>query len=233
MKLTGREARGFIAKPNPDMAGVLLFGSDPMRIALKRQDLIKAFAGPTAEEDMRLTRMSGADAKKDPTTVLDAIKAQGFFPGPRVVFVDDVTEAQNAPVLAALAEWQPGDAALVVSAGSLKATSKLRKTFEAHSLAFAIGIYDDPPDQGEISEFLAKKGFNDIPREVMSDLMALARVLDPGDFAQTVEKIALYKLNDTTPLTSEDVAQVAPLSTEAALDDVLNMVAESGFGGQY
>ena len=60
----------------------------------------------------------------------------------------------------------------------------------------------------------------------MTDLTNLSRELDPGDFRQTLEKLSLYKFGDTSPATSEDVAACAPTSTEAALDDVLNIVAE-------
>jgi len=60
------------------------YGGDAMRVALKRQDVIKALVGPNGEEEMRLTRMTGAELRKDPALLGDAIKAQGFFPGPRV-----------------------------------------------------------------------------------------------------------------------------------------------------
>ena len=64
----------------------------------------------------------------------------------------------------------------------------------------------------------------------MTDLTALSRDLDPGDFRQTMEKLALYKLGDDTPVSSEDIAACAPTSTEADLDDVLNIVAEARSG---
>ena len=88
MKLGGRDAAQYFTRPDTEAAGALLYGQDPMRVALKRQDVIKALVGPQAEEEMRLERMAGADLRKDPAQLLDAIKAQGFFPGPRVVFVE-------------------------------------------------------------------------------------------------------------------------------------------------
>ena len=65
-----------------------------------------------------------------------------------------------------------------------------------------------------------------IDRAAMTDLLALGRDLDPGDFRQTVEKIALYKWGDPTPLTPVDVLACAPATIEAEVDDVLNIVAE-------
>ena len=230
MKLSGRDAPGYFARPEPQRTGVLIYGSDGMRVALRRQEVIAALVGPQGEEEMRLTRIPAADLRKDPAMLLDAIKAQGFFPGPRVAFVEDATDALAQIVTDALTDWREGDAQVVVTAGQLKASSKLRKLFENHQNAYAAAIYDDPPSRAEIEVILAKSGLRDVGGDAMRDLTALARELDPGDFRQTMEKLALYKLDDGAPVSSEDIAACAPGSTEADLDDVLHIVAEARSG---
>lgn len=230
MKLSGREAEGYFARPAADKTGLLIYGADAMRVALKRQQVLAALLGETAEEEMRLTRMQGADLRKDPAQLLDAVKAVGFFPGARAVFVEDATDAAAPAIQAALDDWAPGDAQIIVTAGALKATSKLRKGFEGHKNAFAVGLYDDPPSRDEIERTLAAAGIRDVPRDSMAALTDLANELGPGDFSQTIEKLALYKFGDTAPLSLEDIAACAPRSSEAALDDVLNVVAESRSG---
>lgn len=226
MKLNARDASRYFGKPDPDRTGLLIYGPDAMRVALKRQEVIAALIGPQGEEEMRLTRIPGGDLRKDPAQLVDAIKSVSFFPGPRVAFVEDATETAAPAILAALEDWAPGDAQIIVSAGQLKASSKIRKAFEGHKNAYAVGIYNDPPSREEIEAELAKAGLAQIDPEAMTDLSNLSRELDPGDFRQTLEKLALYKHGDTTPATSDDVAACAPTSTEAALDDVLNIVAE-------
>ena len=227
MKLSPRDASGYFARPNPDSTGILIYGPDTMRIALRRQEIIKALIGPEGEEEMRLTRIPASDVRKDPAQVLDALKSVSFFPGPRVVFVEDATDVAAPALITALGDWQSGDAQLVVTAGQLKATSKLRKAFEAHKNAYATGIYDDPPSRDDIERALKEAGISAPDREIMSALTDLARAMDPGDFRQTMEKLGLYKLGDTTPLTSDDIDACAPASTEAALDDILHIVAEA------
>ena len=226
MKLNARDASRYFGKPDPDRTGLLIYGPDAMRVALKRQEVIAALIGPQGEEEMRLTRIPGGDLRKDPAQLVDAIKSVSFFPGPRVAFVEDATETAAPAILAALEDWAPGDAQIIVSAGQLKASSKIRKALEGHKNAYAVGIYNDPPSREEIEAELAKAGLAQIDPEAMTDLSNLSRELDPGDFRQTLEKLALYKHGDTTPATSDDVAACAPTSTEAALDDVLNIVAE-------
>lgn len=226
MILRGAEANRYFAKPDPAKTGLLIYGTDAMRVALKRQDVIAALIGPQGEAEMRLARIAAADLRKDPALLLDAIKAQGFFPGPRAAFVEDATDTLTATIQTALLEWRAGDAQIIVTAGSLTAKSTLRTLFEKHPAAFSVGLYDDPPTREDIEAALAKAGLTAIDREAMTDLSALARTLDPGDFRQTLDKIALYKYRDTTPLSPAEVAALAPATVEAEVDDLITAVAE-------
>ena len=230
MKLSPREADGYFSKPDADKTGLLIYGADAMRVALKRQQVLAALLGANAEEEMRLTRLPGADLRGDPALLLDAVKAVGFFPGPRAVFVEDTTDTAAPAILAALEDWVPGDAQIIVTAGQLKPSSKIRKAFETHPSAYAVGIYDDPPSRAEVERILSEAGLQNIPRDSMSAITELATGISPGDFTQTIEKLSLYKRGDSSELTIEDIEACAPRSTEAALDDVLNVVAEGRAG---
>lgn len=226
MKLAGAEASRFLAKPDPNRAGLLIFGADTMRVALKRQEAILALIGPEGEAEMRLTRIQAADLRKDAALLNDATRAVGFFPGPRVAFVEDATDGLSATLEAALKDWRPGDAQIVVTAANLTGKSTLKNLFEKHLNATAIALYDNPPNREEIEAELAKAGLRQIPPAAMSDLTTLARALDPGDFRQTLEKIALYKFNDPTPLTVDEIHALAPATIEAEVDDLINAVAD-------
>ena len=230
MKLAPRDAARYFARPEPERAGILIHGSDAMRVALRRQEMLAALLGPAAEEEMRLTRLPAGDLRRDSAALTDAVKARGFFPGPRAVLVEEANDSVADPILTALEDRAEGDAQIVVTAGQLKPTSRIRKAFEGHRNAYAAAIYDDPPSRDEIESVLAAAGLRDVPGPVMSDLTVLARMLDPGDFRQTIEKLALYKLGDESPLSAQDVAACAPASTEADLDDILDIVATGRTG---
>ncbi|MGJ8626972.1 MAG: DNA polymerase III subunit delta [Sulfitobacter sp.] len=226
MKLSPRDANAYFARPDAGKTGLLIYGGDAMRVALKRQEFLKALLGPNAEEEMRLTRIQAAELRRDPAMLLDAIKAVGFFPGPRAAFVEDANDNIAKTLIETLADWQPGDAQIIVTGGDLKKTSKVLKAFEAHKNAFAAAIYDNPPDRAEIERILSEAKLTH-EADAMAVLTDLARALDPGDFRQTVEKITLYKLGDATLLSADDVAACAPTSTEAEVDDILHVVAEA------
>lgn len=230
MKLAPRDAARYFSRPDPDKAGMLIYGADAMRVALKRQEFLNALLGDNADEEMRLTRMGAAELRGDPAQLIDAVKAVGFFPGPRAVLVEDAGDGAAPAVTAALQDWCPGDAQIVVTAGSLKPASKLRKQFEAHDNTYAAGIYDDPPTREEIARRVSAAGLGEPARDSLEALSALAAELGPGGFALTLEKVSLYKQGDDTPLTPEEIAACAPLTTEAALDDILYAVAEERSG---
>ncbi|MEO1307571.1 MAG: DNA polymerase III subunit delta, partial [Pseudomonadota bacterium] len=132
MKLVTRDANAFFAKPDPNRAGILIYGADAMRVALKRADMLAALLGPGAEEEMRLTRLAGSDLRRDGASLQDAMRAAGFFPGQRAVLVEDASDGLTDSISAALDAWAPGVGMVVATAGSLAARSKLRKLFEGH-----------------------------------------------------------------------------------------------------
>jgi DNA polymerase-3 subunit delta len=226
MNLKGTQATKYLAAPDSGKAGLLIFGADAMRVALKRQEAVLALVSPQGEGEMRLTRLAAADLRKDGAALSDAIRTQGFFPGQRVAFVEEATDGLSELLADALREWRPGDAVIVVTAGNLTGKSPLKKVFDDSSSAVCIGLYDEPPSREEIEAELKRAGLKSIAPEAMADLGVLARALDPGDFRQTLEKIALYHWGVDAPLRSADVAACAPATIEAEVDDVIHAVAE-------
>lgn len=226
MKLSARDSTRFFAKPDPAAAGILIYGPDPNRIALRRMDLVAALIGPEGEAEMRFVRIAAAELRKDPAVLIDALKAQGFFPGQRAVLIEDATDGVAAPVTAALEEQAPGDAFLIVTAGQLTPRSALRKVFEASKSAYAAPIYADPPGRDEIEASLKAADLPQVTPGAMRDLAALGHALDAGDFRQMLGSLSIYKHGDPTPVSAEDVAAVAPMLADAAIDDVIASVAD-------
>ena len=173
---------------------------------------------------MRLTRIAGADLRRDPAALLDAVKATGFFPGParRAGRGRRPTPPppRSAPpsttgAPATPRSWSPP--ATSAPAARCARPSRRRRT------AVAIGIYADPPGRDEIEAALAAAGLARPDREAMGEIEALARGLDPGDFAQFVEKLALYKRGDPAPLGARRPRRLrAARWREAEIDEVLD-----------
>ncbi|MDE0766166.1 MAG: DNA polymerase III subunit delta [Amylibacter sp.] len=227
MKLTGAKAVSYFSKPDLSHCAILIYGADAMRVGLRRQELLKSLVGTKAEEEMRLTRISGADLRKEPSLILDSLKSIGFFPGPRAVFVETAADGVSSIIEGAIKEWREGDACLVVTAGQLNARSKLRKVFEGPQNTVAIGIFNDPVSDDEIISLAVKSKLTNFFGEAKKDLLSLGRSLDPGDLNQMLEKLSLYKYNDDTPITSEDIEACTPATIDVGLDEVIHIMADA------
>ena len=110
MKLKNRDLTAFFESPPNGIAGVLIYGSDHMRVADKRRKLIQSLLGPKADEEMRLSKISKDNLKKSPEQAIDLCKAQGFFPGQRALLIEDANETLTDIIIKAIDEWKDGDA---------------------------------------------------------------------------------------------------------------------------
>jgi DNA polymerase-3 subunit delta len=234
MKMTGAAAIRYLSRPDPARRGLLIHGADAVRVAIGRRQAVAALIGPEGEAEMRLMRIAASEARSDVARIGDATRAAGFFPGPRVVLVEDAGDGLAPQLAQVLADWRPGDAVLVVTAGLLPAKSALRKVFEGDGDCVSAQIVDEPPDRDEVEAILRDLGLTVADRAVMDDVLALGRALDPGDFRQTLEKVALYRMGGDGrpegPVTSADLAAAAPMVVEADQDAVVEAAADRRAG---
>ena len=76
----------------------------------------------------------------------------------------------------------------------------------------------------EIEKMISNAGIKNVTQDSLNHLCQIALQLEPGDFKQTIEKLALYKLNDETSLTHQDISKCIPISNEAQIEEVLTVV---------
>ena len=224
MKLPSRDVVSFFESPPKGITGVLIYGNDPMRVSDKREQFIKSLLGSNADQEMRLARISRENLKKAPEQAIDLCKAQGFFPGERALLIEEANETIGDIIISAVEAWKDGDATIVVTAGSLKPSSNLRKLFEQKKNTYSVPIYDNPMTKFELEKIIEKSGLQNVTQDGFAQLLLVASQLQPGDFKQTVDKLTLYKLNDEKSVTYQDIINCAPISNEADIDEVLNVI---------
>lgn len=227
MKLTGAKATSFFLTPDTSCAGLLIYGADAEKVALRSKETAVAWVGETAKDEMRLMKLIAADVRKDPALLYDTVKAQGFFPGPRAVIFDGATDTLVDGIENILQDWQKGDAYLIITAGLLNTRSKLRKLFENSVHFYAVGVYDNPLQPEDIDKACVDAGFMDVVPEAKMCLLSLSQDIGASGLRQILEKLSLYKLGDKTPLSIADIEACMPATLGAELSDLLHITAEA------
>lgn len=221
MKLNAREASRFIQQPDNSYRAALIYGQDQVEVSSRKTRLARLLLGKESESDLRATRLNANDVRKDPASLLDALKAKGFFSGPQVVTVEDATDSHHDASASALSEINPDDAFLIVTAGTLPARSKIRKLFETARHAAAAPCYADQITHDDIramcSETPASKDAIDVLREI-------ALSSGTGALRELLERLELYHLDDKQEITPEDIALCAPGPGDGDIDGLIDAV---------
>ena len=223
MKLTGKDAVNYYLNPQPASA-ILLHGEPESKINRNYQSISQKLVGKDAKEEMRLTELIGSDLRKDKGLAIDAIKAIGFFPGPRLVLIKNVTDGLSDLFSDIIDNHNEGDAFLIVTASRLNTRSKLRKLFENSKTAISIGVYPDPLTNYEIEEAICSAGITQIETAARKDLEEFAKSVEFEEFNQALEKIFLYKVDDKSPVSCEDISECINLYSEPDLDKLINKI---------
>lgn len=235
MKVASAAVERTLRSPADAIRAFLIYGPDRGLVTERGGQLAKAlgvdlndpFASATLEDDA---------LKTDPLRLDDELRAQSLMGGDRLVRIRMTSETAAGPVLEALAAIDAGGldspTRLIVLAGDLKKTSKLRKAFEASPAAAAIASYtDDARDLGRLVE----QTFSEHGLSLAPD--ARARLLEhlEGDRALAraeMDKLMLY-MSDASDsvVTRADVDAIASGAEPASISDFAEAAASGDAAG--
>lgn len=209
----------FLRKPPAETRAILLYGPDAGLVAERAKAAAKAFA-EGSEDPFAIARIDAADIQADPARIADEATSMGLFGGKRAIRVRP--ESQDiAATLSGLADRIAADSLIVVEAGNLAPSSRLRKLFEATPSFAAVACYaDSERDLKDLieDELGAKKVSID------ADARAFLITHLGGDRRASrmeLEKLCLYA-GEGGRISLDDVAaivgDVSALELDAALD---------------
>jgi DNA polymerase-3 subunit delta len=190
MKLTGKSVERFLAKPDPKIAAVLVYGADGGLVRERAGQLVKSAAG-SLDDPFRVSVLTGKAIKEDPARLADEAMALSLTGGRRAVRIEDADD-DIADALKRFLADSDSDSLIVLEADELPSRSALRKLCETAERAAALPCYRDegPGLTSLIRERLRQSGLAVSPEA----LSYLASHLG-GDRAITMselEKLALY-----------------------------------------
>lgn len=221
------EAQRFLKSPDHGISAVLAYGTDAGLVSERARTAAKAWAG-LEDPPSEITRLDDADLETDPDRLSVELMTVPMFGGRKVV-LSSTGRRVNAALLKELVEPGPLPGVLIVEAGNLKPTDKIRTLFEKAKHAAAIACF---PDEGRdlaalIDEEVKAAGMTiaSEARELLLAQLGADRALSRGEIA----KLVLY-CSGRKRIELADVEAIVSDASELNVDRIVNAAAAGETG---
>jgi DNA polymerase-3 subunit delta len=214
------DADRLLAKPDPAVRLVLIYGDDEGLVSERANRFAEAVTGKDGEH----LRLDMAALSEDPGRLVDEANSIPMFGGRRAISLRVSGNRSIEGALEALLAAPPRDAWVIVIAGELKKTSPLRKLAEASGGAWAIPCYADTArDLDRLIDDETKAFGVTIAAEaraVLKSLIGSDRLMSRAE----VQKLCLYALGSPA-ITVDDVRALIGDGGASALDETIDAAA--------
>ena len=217
------DADRFLARPDPAVRVILIFGNDEGLVSERAARFAAAVLGESGDPFARV-RLDAATIADDPGRLADEANAVPLFGGQRVITVGLSGARSIQPAVEALLAAPPVDSWVVIAAGDQRKGSGLRKLCETHERAAAIACYaDSDRDLDRIIDEETRKSGLTITTEARTALKAMLGA-DRMASRSEVAKLCLYAA-DTGTITIDDVRAIIGDAAASAVDEAIDDAA--------
>ncbi|WFP63780.1 MULTISPECIES: DNA polymerase III subunit delta [unclassified Mesorhizobium] len=225
----GYEVDSWLARPDPAMAIVLLYGPDRGLVA-ERAKTFAVKTGLPLDDPFSVVKLDGAEVDRDEGRLLDEARTVPMFSDRRLLWVRNASgqKALADDIKALTAEPAP-DAIILIEAGDLKKGTGLRAIVEAAGNAIALPCYADEARDLDsvIDDELRKAGMS----MTLDARQALRRNLGGDRLASRgeIEKLVLYA-HGKKEIDLDDVNALSGDVSGASFDDAVDAVLDGKVG---
>jgi DNA polymerase-3 subunit delta len=225
MKLGFRDIEPFVRAPNPAARVILVYGPDN---GLMKERAVTM--GKTVVEDINdpfnAVTLTAAILAEDPARLSDEAGAMSMMGGDRLIRVEDAGDKLTS-LLKTYLENPSETALIILEAGELSPRSSLRKLCESAKNAAAVPCYvEDERDVARLIRETLQKDQLNIDNDA-AQWLATNISGDRGKVRSELEKLAIYKGDDQSPITLDDVRACCGEAGALAVDDLVNATAGS------
>lgn len=207
-----------VNRPPEGTQAFLVYGPDTGLVTETGKKLADKLASATTEPG-DILRLDEADLDSDPDRLPVELRTVSMFGGAKIVRLRFGPKI-NPDALADFLDGEPIEGRLIVEAGDLKKTAKLRKLFEASKCAAALPCYSDNSRglDSLVDEVLRDANLQISPdaKGTLVSLLGADRALSRNE----IEKLALYAA-DQDKITIDDVRAIVGDASEMALDRIV------------
>ena len=217
-------ADAFIRRLPPDMRLFLVHGYDEGLIHERTRAIVNALL-ENDKDPMRLTRIDGDAAARDPGALADEALAISMFGGDKVIWIE-MQSRDIVPAIEPLTKKPPANCSIVIEAGALKKGAALRVLFEKMEHGASVECYaDERKSLGPLIDAEVREaGLRIAPdaRDALVTLLGADRMTTRGEIA----KLLLYAQGKEII----EIADIEAIVADAA-PDALDDVVDSAFSG--
>ncbi|RWH74864.1 DNA polymerase III subunit delta [Mesorhizobium sp.] len=221
----GYEVDSWLARPDPSMGIVLLYGPDRGLVA-ERAKTFAAKTGLPLDDPFSVVKLDGAEVDRDGGRLLDEARTVPMFSDRRLLWVRNASgQKALADDIKALTSEPAKDAIILIEAGDLKKGTGLRAIVEAAGNAIALPCYADEARDLDsvIDDELRKAGMS----MTLDARQALRRNLGGDRLASRgeIEKLVLYA-HGRKEIDIEDINALSGDVSGASFDDAVDAMLD-------
>ena len=218
MKLQGAAIERFLARPDPDVRAVLIYGGDEGLVRERAARLGHSVVSDL-NDPFRVALLAADALGADPSLLSDEASALSLMGGRRLIRIRDGSEKVTR-ALTALLEAPTGDSLTIIEAGDLTARSALRKLAEGSAAAAAMPCYVE--DEAGLARTLSAQ-ITDAGKSIDSDAMGLLAASLVGDRMLArgeLDKLLIY-MGDGHRITIADVEAAVVDTATLGMDETI------------
>ncbi|RWK05184.1 DNA polymerase III subunit delta [Mesorhizobium sp.] len=221
----GYEVDSWLARPDPAMAIVLLYGPDRGLVA-ERAKTFATRTGLPLDDPFSVVRLDESEVDRDEGRLLDEARTVPMFSDRRLLWVRNASgQKALADDVKALTAEPARDAVILIEAGDLKKGTGLRAIVEAAGNAIALPCYADEARDLDsvIDDELRKAGMS----MTLDARQALRRNLGGDRLASRgeIEKLVLYA-HGKREIDLDDVNAMSGDVSGASFDDAVDAMLD-------
>ncbi|MGH6959861.1 MAG: DNA polymerase III subunit delta [Dongiaceae bacterium] len=225
MKIQARSVDSFLRRIDAKISVILLYGPDGGLVRERADRLAVSIAGD-AGDPFRVSEITAARLRDEPTLLADEAAALTFGGGRRVVRLRDAGEAATGAVQTLLEA--PGGGLIVLEAGDLAPQSNLRRLAESAGNAAALPCYrDETEDLGRLVDEEVRRAGLRLASDAFDYLIANLGG-DRGVTRRELEKLICFVGNPSAhgEVELSDVIACIGDSAALSLDDLVLAAAD-------
>ena len=194
---------------------VVLVGNNYNFLLRDAKKISDKIAGPEADNEMRLAKYFNQEIKGKTDEILSHLATKSFFPGRQIIMLNGMSEKDYKIILEIDAAWQNHDALTIVTMEELSKNSELKKLLASSDRMALVNYNKKKMNSALFANKLREIGISFDSEEVSEALTEFSHFAPEGILEKELEKLTLYKLNDSKPLSKKDFFNIVSLDYEA------------------